>query len=86
MKKQIKLSEIEKFTDDELKRFIFCYGDGQGDTYLRTLDQMVNEDNSIVDMITSLYDEYGYNMVNVAWIENNRMVEVNIIWDNVHLA
>jgi hypothetical protein len=84
-KKQFTDEQVNSLTKDELKRFIVSYGDGQGDTYLITLYDMMdgyeNDDIELTNMqaLDELWNEHGGNMVNIAWIEDNALVKIDII-------
>ena len=88
MKKFTK-EEINSFTEEETKRFIIAYGDGEGDTYLSTLYEENGEadinstrEDVYTDTLYYIYDDNGgANMVKIAWIDNNTIVEVDIISD-----
>ncbi len=91
MKKFTK-EQVNNFTEDEYKRLVISYGDGQGDTYIKTLYDLDYGDDCVykdkygnmrkytqLDNLKSLFEELGGNMVNIRWIENNRLVKVDII-------
>jgi hypothetical protein len=85
MNKIIKFTEeqINKMSDNELKRVIIAYSDGQGDTYLINLYDEFNFDpgyNKPCDYINGLFGDYGGNMVKLGWIENNQLLKLNIIY------
>lgn len=75
--------QINNMSDNELKRVIIAYSDGQGDTYLTNLYEEFNFDPGYgkpSDYINGLYDEFGGNMVKLGWIENNELLKLNIIY------
>jgi len=80
--KELTEEQVNNFSVSELERFIISYGDGQGDTYIDTLDELCNEREEGVnpmDIIDEFYREYGGNMVNIAWIEDNKLMNVRFI-------
>lgn len=79
--KELSENQVNNFTETELSQFIISYGDGQGDTYLHTLNELIFEEEDRIHMsiIDDLYKEYGGNMVNIAWIEDNKLMDVKFI-------
>jgi hypothetical protein len=83
--------QVNNFNDEQLERFIIAYGDGQGDTYIRTLKQLYNNSGysepdsgyegvaPYIQAIDDVYDEYGGNMVEIRYIENNRLLDCTIV-------
>ena len=78
MTKNFTTKEINQLKGDDLQRFVVSYGDGQGDTYIKTLDEFDEDEFEYMDYINDLYKELGGNMVNIRWIENNRLVKIRI--------
>jgi alkaline phosphatase len=83
MKKEFDIEGGKVITDEEAKRIVISYGDGQGDTYLKTLfvfhtKYRTEEEiaRPYIDTIDDLYEELGGNMVNVMWIEDNKLIDV----------
>ncbi len=76
----LSIEDINTLDDNDLKRVIIAYGDGQGDTYLKNLydEIMFDHYDNPYDYIDSLYEDFGGNMVKLGWIENNQLVELMI--------
>lgn len=88
--KKFTKEQINNLKGDDLERFVIAYGDGQGDSYIKTLayneddeddyeDRDSSDPRTNMDFLMSFYDNYGGNMVNIRWIENNKLVKVSII-------
>lgn len=82
MDKKITFTEdmINNFSEAESKRFIIGYGDGQGDSYLESLyDIKFNyPDETNIEIIDSLFKEYGGNMVKIKWFDEE-MCNITIL-------
>ncbi len=77
--KKLSTEQVNNFTETEANQFLISYGDGQGDTYLRTLTEFCKykePEYTPMDMINGTYEEVGGNMVNLAWIENNKLMDI----------
>ncbi len=82
--KKLSTKQINNFTKEELDQFIISYGDGQGDTFLKTLkelhkDYSYDKPTPYITSIDNVYADYGGNMVNIAWIENNKMLKIKFL-------
>lgn len=63
---------MDTATDDQLKRIIIAYNDGQGDTHIDTLGDISElfEDNiSNWEMLRIIYGEFGGNMTDAAYFD-----------------
>lgn len=76
--KELSTEEINNFNETELGQFIVSYGDGQGDTYLETLGEMVlgQTGQTYTEILDSVLDDISGNMMNLVWIENNKLMDI----------
>jgi hypothetical protein len=72
--------QINNFTPSQLGQLLIAYGDGQGDTYLKSLGELYEDygfsTEPYMKVIDEIYEEHGGNMVEIAWIEDNRLLDV----------
>jgi hypothetical protein len=88
IQKELTTEQVNNFNEEELGQFLISYGDGQGDTYLKTLKKLYDDcgfsepDSGYegvapyMEAIDWVYKEHGGNMVEIGWIENNKLLEI----------
>ena len=74
--------QINDLSKTEIERLIFVTNDGQGDTYVDPVSDLIEDldlqDLSNLEVIDILWEDTNVMMSRMLWIENNECFEVNI--------
>jgi hypothetical protein len=78
---------IINFTEEEFNslpstRIIAAFGDGQGDTYLESFEEILDyyeEEATNLEVMDNLYQEYRGNMVKIKILHENTMADFMLV-------